>query len=173
MNKRFAPLVAGQKIGQWTLQYTYVSKRVRYWRVKCSCGAFSEVRDANLKRGLSTKCRLHKSRLLADLTPKKRSTVAAARVYLKKKYGMDAAWANDLVEFAFVYSCLYASERMVPAKPGKPIGPNNYKFVPVMKVTIDCKEARDRAAKWLGQKAYEVSKQYIYHFLKKKTNEQR
>lgn len=168
MNKRFEPLVTGQKIGQWTLQHTYILKRVRYWRVKCSCGSYADVRDANLKRGFSTKCRMHKSRLLADLTPKKRSIIKGARAYLKKKYGMDAEWAHNLIEFAIVYSCLYAGERMVPAKPGKPIGPNNYKFVPITKVTIDCKEARDRAAKWLGQKAYEISKQRIYMFLKKK-----
>ena len=171
MNRKHEPLYPGQRIGEYTLISTYISKRIRYWKAKCSCGNYRVLRDGNLKRGATTKCTTHISRRLANITRIKPGVLGSARIKLRNKYGMEEAWLKDIVAFAEVYTAKYAGEDLVPRIDGNPIGPANYKFVPKLKVVIDCKDARDRAAKWLGQKAYEVSKQYVYQFLKRKENE--
>lgn len=173
MRKHHKPLQPGQKIGELTLIDTYITNHVRYWRAKCSCGSYRVIRDGNLKSGRVTKCRSHISNRLAEFTSMSINSLNRARASLRNKYGMEEAWLKDIVAFAEVYTCKYAGEDLVPRIPGNPIGPSNYAFVAKTKVSMDCKTARDQAAKWMGKRAYEVSKQYIYHFLRKKANEQR
>lgn len=50
------PVVPGAKFGKWTVQIATRTSKPKKWLCVCDCGIKKEVRQDDLRRGLSTSC---------------------------------------------------------------------------------------------------------------------
>lgn len=161
MNK----LKPGDVIGERRLLEKVRFRGTTHWKCVCSCGTISLCSENNLKKLSCLKCRGHFTNKLKQLGFKGCGSFYVTRVKLFNRFGMCVEWLDDIAEFARIYMQKPKLASMVPINKDKPLGPFNYKFEMPPRPEFDCSKARTKAERFIGDKAWTTSKQYVYYIL--------